>query len=287
MFPRHTKQIRTAPAYAKRSPRAIVPGNCVVARYAGAMHQIATGARDVGRGLGVLRAHPVLWRWVVAPAVITAGLIGALVAGIVHLVAPVSAWAVAHLPVVLGHVAGALLTGVVVVALAAGALLIFVPLAGMIAGPFNERLSEHVEAALTGAPVAASSLAGFVHGLALSAWHGARRLVAAVVGVILVFAVGFVPVIGPVAAAGAAGWFAATGAAYDCYDAVLARRAMSYGDKLAYLARHRRRTVGLGGVVAAMLFVPGLNLVALGLGAAGATVAAVAAERDAGRAGRR
>jgi uncharacterized protein involved in cysteine biosynthesis len=46
--------------------------------------------------------------------------------------------------------------------------------------------------------------------------------------------------------------------------------------------RHRQRTVGLGATVAVMLLVPGLNLVALGLGAAGATVAAHAMEGEAG-----
>jgi uncharacterized protein involved in cysteine biosynthesis len=91
-------------------------------------------------------------------------------------------------------------------------------------------------------------------------------------------------VIGSIAAVLIGGWLAARGAAYDCYDAVLARRSLSYGDKLAYLARHRQRTFGLGAAVAAMLFVPGLNLIALGVGAAGATVAAHAIERDDGRA---
>lgn len=281
MLPRHTKQIRTAPAYGKPRAQARPPGNRRAARYARAMHQLATGVRDVGRGLGVLRAHPALWKWLIAPAVITALLIAGLIAGIVHLVEPASRWAAAHLPAVLSSIAGSLLTAAIVVALSAGALLIFVPVAGMIAGPFNELLSEHVEAALTGAPSPAFSLAGFVHGLSLSLVHGVRRLLAALVGLVLVFAVGFVPVIGSVAAVGAAAWFAATGTAYDCYDAVLARRVMSYGDKLAYLSRHRQRTVGLGGAVAAMLVVPGLNLIALGLGAAGATVAAHAIDRDA------
>ena len=48
---------------------------------------------------------------------------------------------------------------------------------------------------------------------------------------------------------------------------------MAYRDKLAYLARHRGRTLGLGLAVSGMLLVPGLNLIALGLGSAGATVA--------------
>lgn len=89
----------------------------------------------------------------------------------------------------------------------------------------------------------------------------------------LVFVVGTVPVIGAAAAVVLAAWFTATAAAYDCYDAVFGRRAMAYRDKMAYLARHRGRTLGLGVAVAGMLLVPGLNLVALGLGAAAATVA--------------
>ena len=62
-------------------------------------------------------------------------------------------------------------------------------------------------------------------------------------------------------------------AAYDCYDAVLSRRDLPYEAKTAYLAARRGRTFGLGAAVAGMLLVPVLNLVALGVGAAGATLA--------------
>ena len=61
-------------------------------------------------------------------------------------------------------------------------------------------------------------------------------------------------------------------AAYDTYDAVFARRGWSYGAKMEYLARHRSRTLGLGAGVALLLMVPVLNLLALPLGAAGATL---------------
>jgi CysZ protein len=118
-----------------------------------------------------------------------------------------------------------------------------------------------------------------VHGLALALAHGIRRVLASLGALVVVFAVGWVPVIGTIAAVVATAWFTAHSAAYDCYDAVLARRLMAYRDKLAYLARFRRRTTGLGGAVAVLLFVPGLNLIALGLGAAGATVAALELER--------
>jgi CysZ protein len=243
------------------------------------MDQLARGVRDVQRGLGVLRAHPALWKWIIAPAVVSCVLIAALVIGVLHFVDPVAGWITSHLPSWLAHVASPLLTTVIVIGLSIGVALVFVPLAGMIAGPFNEMLSEHVEAKLTGKPPSPFSLSEFLHGVALSIIHGVRRLIAMLVGIVVVFAVGFVPVIGTIAAVVIAGWLAATATAYDCYDAVLARRFLGYRAKLAYLSRHRQRTVGLGATVAVMLLVPGLNLVALGLGAAGATVAAHAIER--------
>jgi uncharacterized protein involved in cysteine biosynthesis len=91
---------------------------------------------------------------------------------------------------------------------------------------------------------------------------------------------GFAPVIGTIAAVIVAAWLAAHAAAYDSYDAVLGRRLMPYRGKLAYLAHHRGRTIGLGAAVAGLLFVPGLNLIALGLGAAGATVASLEQRRQ-------
>jgi CysZ protein len=113
--------------------------------------------------------------------------------------------------------------------------------------------------------------------------HALRRLAVALAGIALVFAVGLVPVVGTIAALGIAAWFAGTAAAYDCYDAVFGRRSMAYRDKLAYLSRHRGRTLGLGLAVAGLLLVPGLNLLALALGSAGATVADHAIQRGARR----
>jgi CysZ protein len=238
------------------------------------MRDFARGTGDLSRGLAVVRRYPGLWKWLVAPALVTLALIAAAIVGIAHLVHPLVAWLVGHLPSFLAGAAGTLLEVIVVAVLGLGALLVFTAVAGAIAGPFNEMLSERIEAHLTGKPAPAFSLPGFLHELALGIFHGVRRVIVAILGAIVVLAIGLVPVIGTIAALVLGFWFAARGAAYDCYDAVLARRALAYRDKLAYLKRHRARTLGLGAAVAAMLLVPGLNLVALGLGAAGATVAA-------------
>src|SRR5262249_38067180 len=109
----------------------------------------------------------------------------------------------------------------------------------------------------------------------LAVIHSLRRLLAMVIGIVVVFVVGFVPLIGPIAALAVTVWLAAHASAYDCYDAILARRQMAYRAKLAYLGRNRMRTQGLGAAVAVLLMIPGVNLIALGIGAAGATVAAL------------
>lgn len=237
-----------------------------------------TGVRDVGRGLDVLRAHRSLWKWLLAPAAATLVLLVALIAGIVRLVDPLVGWLVAHLPSWLAGLAGSLLTLVIVLGLSLCALVVFATVAGIITGPFNELLSERVEAVVTGRPMPPFSWSELLREAVRGVLHSVRRLLAALVWLVIVFVVGLVPVIGTIAALLIGGWLAARAAAYDSYDAVLARRSMPYRDKLAYLARYRRRVFGLGAAVAGMLLVPGVNLIALGLGAAGATVAVHAIE---------
>ena len=247
------------------------------------MLELVTGMRDAGRGLAALRAHRALWRWVAAPAIVTLVLLAGAVVGIAYAVGPVVGWVAAHLPGPVARFASPILTVLVVGGLVLAALLVFTSVAGAIAGPFNEQLSEHLEAELTGRPPGPFSLREFAVGAAVSAVHALRRLIVALVGIALVFALGLVPVVGTVAALGVAAWFAATAAAYDCYDAVFGRRAMAYRDKLAYLSRHRGRTLGLGLAVAGLLLVPGLNLLALAVGSAGATLADHAIQRGAHR----
>jgi len=150
---------------------------------------------------------------------------------------------------------------------------VFVAVAGVVAGPFNELLSQAVEERLTGVPGPRFSLIEFARDAMIGLLHGVRRLLVFMVGAVVLFAISFIPVVGTIAAAAIGFWLAGRGAAFDCYDAVLARRGLSYQAKLAYLDRHRGRTFGLGAAVAGLLLVPGINLVALGLGATGATLA--------------
>ncbi|MBA3538470.1 MAG: EI24 domain-containing protein [Deltaproteobacteria bacterium] len=238
------------------------------------MSQLANGLGDVGRGLRFLNAHRGLWKWVIAPALVTLLLLIGIFIGAEHLATSIAARVTGSLPSWLAGIGSWLIWAIVGVGLVLGALLMFVTLAGIVAGPFNEMLSEAVEEKLTGRPGPPFALRTFVVSAARGLVHGLRRIVISLLSIALLFGLGFIPVIGAIVALVLGGYIASRGAAYDCYDAVLSRRPLSYADKLAYLAKHRGRTLGLGMGVAGMLFVPGLNLLALGIGAAGATLAA-------------
>ncbi len=234
---------------------------------------ISRGAGDLASGYRFLSAHPRLWVWVIAPALVTLVLLVAAIAGVLALASPLVDWVTGWMPASIERWAGVVVWLVVVAALGFAAALLFATVAGVVAGPFNELLSAAVEAQLTGVSAPRFSLLGFARDALIGLLHGLRRLLVFVLGAVALFALSFIPVVGTIAAMAIGFWLAARGAAYDCYDAVLARRNLTYQAKQAFLARHRGRTFGLGAAVAGLLLVPGVNLVALGLGATGATLA--------------
>ena len=237
------------------------------------MQAVARGGSDVMNGYRFLVAHPRLWIWVIAPALVTLVLLLAAIWGVVAAADPLVDWVTSWMPASIATWGRRVVWLLVVLALGFGAILIFVAVAGIVAGPFNELLSEAVEEALTGVAGPPFALGRFLRDDVVGLGHAVRRLLLFVACAILLFAIAFIPLIGAIAAAALGFWLAARGAAYDCYDAVLARRGLSYQAKQAFLALHRTRTLGLGATVAALLFVPGLNLIALGLGTTGATLA--------------
>jgi len=250
------------------------------------MTELARGLGDLGRGFRFLNAHPALWRWVLAPATLTLLLLIGAIAGVVRLAGPLVAWSTAWVPDAIAGAASGVMWILVVTGLSIGALLVFVAVVGIVAGPFCELLSEAIEAQVTGKPSPPFSLAALLRGAGVGLLHGLRRLVASLAGMVLVLTLGLVPVVGTIAAAVIGGWLAARASAYDCYDAVLSRRELPYAGKLAYLARHRGRSFGLGAGVAGLLLIPGVNLVAIGVGAAGATLAALELDGRAPASGR-
>jgi uncharacterized protein involved in cysteine biosynthesis len=219
------------------------------------------GVLDAVRGAGYLLRHPRLLKWVIAPALVVTLSALLLFGWVVALVGAVG---------LVGWTSLAITCAIVIVAIAA-----------LVAGPFQERLSEEIEIRETGVRPPPGGAVRFLHEVAISVVHAARggavRLV--MIGVLLV--VGrFVPVVGPAIAAIGSAWVAARFAGYATYDAVWSRRHWSYREKVRYLHTRLWRTLGLGSVVAVMLAVPGVNVLGLAIGSAGATLRMLAEDRE-------
>lgn len=224
------------------------------------VRELVAGVIDGVRGAAYLAGRPRLWKLVLAPAVVVA-LIGVLTLG----------WLVALLGTI-GLVGWS--------ALAIASATVIVTFASLVSGPFNEMLSEAIEEHETGVQPPAFSAGRFVYEVAIGIVHAARRGAAYVIMIVGLLAIGrFVPVAGATLAAIGTAWVTARYASYGAYDAILARRHWRYRDKRAYLRDRRWRTIGLGGVVALMLLVPGVNIIGLAIGACAATLRVVADER--------
>jgi CysZ protein len=237
------------------------------------VREVNRGLSDVGKAFDFLKARPRLWKWLVMPAIVTVLVLVGLVIGVMSFVDPLIAWVAAHVPSWLEAIVSWILRIVVIAGIGMAAMVVFVSVAGMIAGPFNEMLSEAVEEELTGKTGPPFAFGTFVTGALVGIGHSLRRLALSLVWLVLLFILGFVPVIGTIAAFVLGLYIAAGGCAYDAYDAVMSRRGFSYAQKQAFLAKHRQRSLGTGGAVAGMLLVPFVNLVALGVGATAATLA--------------
>jgi uncharacterized protein involved in cysteine biosynthesis len=224
------------------------------------VREVITGVLDAARGAAYLARHRGLLKWVVAPAVVVT-LIAALTFG----------WLIALIGAV-GIIGWTSLAIACATAIATIAMLV--------SGPFNELLSEAIEEREAGLRPPGFNAVRFIHEVAVSIAHAARRGVAHVLFIVgLLVIARFVPIAGSVVAAIGSAWVAARFASYAAYDAVWGRRHWRYRDKTAYLRDHRWRTLGLGAPVAAMLVVPGLNVIGLAIGSAGATLRMIRDER--------
>lgn len=232
--------------------------------------ELVSGIYDGLRGLAYLATRPRLWKWILAPAIVAALLLVAVISGLLGLLSgPIAALA-AFLP---GSWADNVLTLLAGVVLAVLSVTIFISVAALIAGPFNEMLSEAIEENETGVPGESFRVLRFLRDVVVGIAHAARRVAVYVFVMILLLVLGVaVPVVGSIAATILGAIATARFASYDAYDAVFARRRMRYRDKVAYLRTNRWRTFGLGAVVAGFLIVPGLNVVGLSIGATAATL---------------
>lgn len=239
--------------------------------------ELTGGAFDGVRGAAFLARHPRLWKYVLAPLVVAVIVLTFVIGSAFGLLGAPIAWVAAFLP---GSWAENVLEILAGIALTIFSFVILISVASVIAGPFNEMLSEAVEERVNGVAGEKFRIGAFVRDFVVGLWHALRRVIIYLVVMLALLVLGFVvPVVGTVIAAVLGALATARFAAWDAYDAVWSRRRLRYREKVAYLREHRWRTWGLGGIVAIVLVVPGLNVIGLAIGATGATLRSIELQR--------
>lgn len=242
---------------------------------------LVKGVYDGLRGAAYLAKRPRLWVWVILPAIVAAAILIALVTAVTAALSPWIAAIAAYLP---GSFADNVLAALVWIVALIASFAIFVAVAALVAAPFNEELSEAIEERETGVAGPKFRFGRFLVDLVIGIAHATRRVLVYLVIMGTLLVVGFaVPVAGTVIAAVLGAIATARFASYDAFDAIWARRRYRYKQKTAYLRDNRWRTLGMGGVVAALLVVPGLNVVGLAIGATAATLRVIDQERTSSR----
>lgn len=143
----------------------------------------------------------------------------------------------------------------------------------LLTAPFNDALSEQVEALAFGREPPPFSVGRVGRGAWMSVAHEAGKLVVylVVMGALLVFKL-VVPVVGT--AVFLVGGFVLTSVffAYDFMDLALARREWAFGRKWSLIRGNRALTLGFGAGIAALLLVPLVGTFSIPMAAVGGTL---------------
>lgn len=236
--------------------------------------RVLLGMRYPLRGVKLVIGHPGLWGYLLAPAMITTSLflLGTFVAwhGIGWILALFLTPGPEHATWVnlVWYTAAFSLRASAFVLTAVTLYLV----SGLIAVPFNDRLSEHVETLCLGPydePFSWRVLAG---DLLLSVAHSALSLTLWLMVMVASMALNLVPVIGQVLSFVVGTVATAFFLSREAMDGALSRRRMGYAHKLAVLRANGAVLLGFGLVASVMLWIPLLNFVLLPMAVAGGTL---------------
>jgi CysZ protein len=228
----------------------------------GALTRYFYGASYFGRGLKFVVDHGGLWPWVIAPTVLVAAI---TVGGVWWAQRFADAFVEAHAA---GHWFAFLFRFFLWLFVIAVGLVSYLAASFIASAPFAGPLSARVERLRTGQPAPKE-------GLAATMASFAHVAVAAVVYLALSALIFFLQltlsVLSPFL--GVLGFFVtAKYLAYNNLDYALTRRELGFGEKWAWINRHRAETYGFGSAIALLAFVPGLGLLVPPLAAVGATL---------------
>ena len=232
-----------------------------------AVGRLAYGAALVPRAAAWLATRRALWPFVLLPALLAALGLG---------IGLVAFWGAAGklLSLAWAEPAGALAILWTAARVAVYLLLLFaaaVALPGVVAAPVCDRLSARVEALELGEAPEGSGPVRVAVEAAVALWHALARVAILAAGHLLLLALLVLPGMGvvypPAAFLWSAGWLA-----FEQLDVAMSRHVHGFREVRAALRAVRPLSIGLGGVLAALLLVPLANLFVLPLGAVAGTL---------------
>lgn len=251
----------------------VVPPVVPIAAAGSALKEAAIGARMLWRGVMTWKAAPRTMAWGLVPAGIAAIILGAVVVAALASAGPAGEW-VADRAFADGSFPHGLLRAVVAVGLVGAAALVsiytFTALALLVGQPFFERISRELDAndptldEEDPEPWWRAALRG------VAEW--ARLLLLTVPLGLVAFVLGWVPLVGAVAAfvvsATLGGWLLAL----ELTAYPLSRRGIvTLAQRRAALRGHRARAIGFGAAVFVTFLVPGAVVAMMPAAAAGGT----------------
>lgn len=222
------------------------------------------GFHHIGKGIGYLWNHRTLWPYAVIPIMINVFLLVALIGTFFHFFGDFYDWLSGYFGHIglenpqtwYGKVVGGFLWIVdkffqLVIAFVSMMLLLFLSyaFAFIVSSPFNDILSERVEILETGMPAPPFSLQKFLRDI----WRTLRAeflKTAFFLGVPLVLLLlALLPIIGGVMSSAALLFFGAFDIGFNYVDYPMARKALTFSERLGFARRHAASLCGLGSIV--------------------------------------
>jgi len=222
---------------------------------------LGSGFRYLVRGFTFLAGHPKLWIWAVIPTIINLLLLAVMIAAFAHFYGDIYGWLAGHLGLsgwatpaawwqhLLNWILwGANLLFQIMIVLVSLILLLIASYAAsfIVAGPFNDILSEHVEVMVTGTEPPPFTMSKFLSDL----WRTIKvesvkaAILLAIPVVLFVFS--FIPVVGGPLYVLLTFVFGAWDLGFSYAELPLGRKARPFEERLAFARRQKWALIGLG-----------------------------------------
>jgi len=225
---------------------------------------LLAGATYPFRALGLLSSTPALWGYVLMPMLVNLVIGIALYLGLIlpgfhaieSLVANLPGW-LAILELLLRVVLGILLL--------VGTGFLLMQFGSILGSPWYGALSERLEQLRLSQPPpeGTAGLGAAIQDIGRSLMFELKKLCLAVAVGVLLFLLGWIPVVGPVVLSFGGIALAAMLVCLDCLDPCLERRRLSFRHKLSVLRRALPASASFGFTCLAIVSVPLLNLVTI------------------------